>query len=289
MRASSVIALFALPVIVSACEGECITGTTTKIVGKYHPLSLSILGTTDLALRAEFGLGHDGPSCLEPLQRAYENDRYNEFQTGLFQCLFHGKCLRDGVEPEGCPKPDCDVICGTPGSMVHFYDRFCAKAFDVNLALFTRHIHPDSPAHQEIVKCIQEHGPRQEYTPAPSRVYGNAPFSPASVNDHDRHLTHSGLEASSIDHVFADSSLGTPLLSGTEPGAAGPGALGIPIQIRGLTSLFRRPREVSDVSTRLDVVLGNILTAWRHHCGDNLEDCGLNWESEFKAYFLKFP
>jgi hypothetical protein len=43
-------------------------------------------------------------------------------RTAIFPSYFHGKCLdAEGETPHGCPNPDCPVVCGTPGSMVHFY------------------------------------------------------------------------------------------------------------------------------------------------------------------------
>lgn len=51
-------------------------------------------------------------------------------ENAIFPGYFHGKCQRDGVEPPGCPNPDCPVVCGTPGSLVHFYSKLRFIAFN---------------------------------------------------------------------------------------------------------------------------------------------------------------
>ncbi|KZV75881.1 hypothetical protein PENSPDRAFT_680614 [Peniophora sp. CONT] len=42
---------------------------------------------------------------------------------------FRGKYQQDDGEPEGCPNPDCPVVCGIPGSLVDIYStlRFFAS------------------------------------------------------------------------------------------------------------------------------------------------------------------
>lgn len=53
----------------------------------------------------------------------------------IFPSFFHGKCQRpDGTLPSGCPNPDCATVCGTPGSLVHFYPKLRYIAFNA-----TRH------------------------------------------------------------------------------------------------------------------------------------------------------
>ena len=59
-----------------------------------------------------------------------------------------------GIDPPGCPNPDCPVVCGTPGSIVHFYDKFCSLAFDATVHLFDEIINPSSGAYQEFEKGV---------------------------------------------------------------------------------------------------------------------------------------
>lgn len=59
---------------------------------------------------------------LQPIYDCIDASAFNETLTAVFPGKFHGKCQINGVNPPGCPNPDCPVVCGTPGSMVHFYD-----------------------------------------------------------------------------------------------------------------------------------------------------------------------
>ena len=66
---------------------------------------------------------HDSMSYLQPIRSAYEESSYEGMRTAIFPSYFHGKCQRNGVDPPGCPNPDCPVVCGTPGSLVHFFPK----------------------------------------------------------------------------------------------------------------------------------------------------------------------
>ena len=134
--------LLALPTIVSACEGDCIVGTTNAFVGNYTTPVNTAMGKMvrfiplfygplkQLCLRihaASFtqalqisNLIPSHPSVdtamnyLEPVLAAYRTQAYQNMKTGIFPSYFHGKCLDgNGQEPAGCPDPDCPVVCGT--------------------------------------------------------------------------------------------------------------------------------------------------------------------------------
>ena len=47
---------------------------------------------------------------LRPVTDAYKSDAYNGMETAIFPSYFHGKCQQDGVDPPGCPNPDCPVV-----------------------------------------------------------------------------------------------------------------------------------------------------------------------------------
>ena len=72
-------------------------------------------------------------------------------ENAIFKSYFHGKCEdpTTGIDPSGCPNPDCPVVCGTPGSIVHFYSKFCSLAFDATVHLFDEIIKPSSAAYQK--------------------------------------------------------------------------------------------------------------------------------------------
>jgi hypothetical protein len=136
------ILLFASPISVVACEGECIKGITLAWLGNYttpidtvfkhvvrrptpHP---HISADVSQAMQISQDLfppesHHDSMSYLQPIRSAYEESSYEGMRTAIFPSYFHGKCQRNGVDPPGCPNPDCPVVCGTPGSLVHFFPK----------------------------------------------------------------------------------------------------------------------------------------------------------------------
>jgi len=70
---------------------------------------------------------------VTPLYDAYVKASYNSTEQALFPGFFHGKCQDKvtGIEPKGCPDPDCPVVCGTPGSMVHYYPILATLAYNI--------------------------------------------------------------------------------------------------------------------------------------------------------------
>ena len=77
-------------------------------------------------------------------------------ENAIFKSYFHGKCedSTTGKDPPGCPNPDCPVVCGTPGSIVHFYSKFCSLAFDAIVHLFDEIIEPNSAAYQKVEASV---------------------------------------------------------------------------------------------------------------------------------------
>jgi hypothetical protein len=77
-------------------------------------------------------------------------------ENAIFKSYFHGKCedRTTGIDPPGCPNPDCPVVCGTPGSIVHFYSKFCSLAFDAIINLFDEIIKPSSAAYQKFEASV---------------------------------------------------------------------------------------------------------------------------------------
>ena len=69
-------------------------------------------------------------SYLQPIISAYNSSSYDDMERAIFPSYFHGKCQRNGVDPPGCPNPDCPVVCGTPGSLVHFFPALRSIAFN---------------------------------------------------------------------------------------------------------------------------------------------------------------
>ena len=77
-------------------------------------------------------------------------------ENAIFKSYFHGKCEdpTTGKDPAGCPNPDCPVVCGTPGSIVHFYSKFRSLAFDATVHLFDEITEPSSAAYQKFEKGV---------------------------------------------------------------------------------------------------------------------------------------
>lgn len=76
----------------------------------------------------------------------------------VFKEFFHGKCQNrtTGIDPPGCPNPDCPVVCGTPGSIVHFYSVFKTRAFTCLVRLVEELTSPNSTAFQQVENAIEE-------------------------------------------------------------------------------------------------------------------------------------
>ncbi len=76
----------------------------------------------------------------------------------VFKEFFHGKCQNrtTGIDPPGCPNPDCPVVCGTPGSIIHFYSDFKNRAFTCLVRLVEELTSSNSTAFQRVETSIEE-------------------------------------------------------------------------------------------------------------------------------------
>ncbi|KAJ7185480.1 hypothetical protein C8R46DRAFT_1185202 [Mycena filopes] len=129
----SVLAFMAIPLRVVACEGDCIVDITNAFLGNYSYVVETVMAQTGDAIIRELNLTDLSPKeLMHPIMTAYANESYMSLETAIFPGYFHGKCqdLQTGVDPEGCPNPDCPVVCGTPGSLVHFYSKLRYIAFN---------------------------------------------------------------------------------------------------------------------------------------------------------------
>lgn len=77
-------------------------------------------------------------------------------ENAIFPSFFHGKCQDSvtGIDPPGCPNPDCPVVCGTPGSMVHFYSHFRYLAYNATVRLINEIANPSSSAYRKAEKLV---------------------------------------------------------------------------------------------------------------------------------------
>jgi hypothetical protein len=99
---------------------------------------------------------------LYPIYEAYRKNVYAALEYGIFPSYFHGKCQRADphnpggplVNPPGCPNPDCPVVCGTPGSLVHFFPKLCQIAHNETQGVLSTFTDPDSEECKVVLKNI---------------------------------------------------------------------------------------------------------------------------------------
>ncbi|KAF9078819.1 hypothetical protein BDP27DRAFT_1356597 [Rhodocollybia butyracea] len=154
------LALFALFPVLFACEGECIVKVTNKVIDKYREPTAMLLDRTERSLATRFQLDASA-NCTSFLQVGYSKRAYEALEYALFPCFFHGKCQRPSpngtlADPPGCPNPDCPVVCGTPGSMVHFYSNFTSIAFRTQQEIFSNLTLQNSDAFKDVATCVRD-------------------------------------------------------------------------------------------------------------------------------------
>lgn len=118
---------------------------------------------------------------LQPLTNEYKNSAYNGMETAIFPSYFHGKCNRDspdGSDPPGCPNPDCPVVCGTPGSLVHFYGKLRYIAFNQTRHLLDTLSDPGSEVYQQIEQAVMDavNARTKKMQSARRTPFGTTPF-----------------------------------------------------------------------------------------------------------------
>lgn len=88
----------------------------------------------------------------------YNKRAYDNMELAVFKSFFHGKCQdpATGIDPPGCPNPDCPVVCGTPGSIVHFYPKFRRLAFNATVNLVNKLMEPSSASYKKVEKAVLE-------------------------------------------------------------------------------------------------------------------------------------
>ncbi|KZT69175.1 hypothetical protein DAEQUDRAFT_786870 [Daedalea quercina L-15889] len=188
MRCKSLLALLALsvPVTISACEGECIVQITNAYVSNYTtPVDTVMHG---LAQRVSQMLpSHPdistAASYLEPLLSAYDDAAYMGMETAIFPRYFHGKCQQNGVDPPGCPNPDCPVVCGTPGSMVHFFPTLRSLAYNETRARIEAAAAPDSGAYKQVEQNVLDAANEHWRRVSLGRIMPRAPSKTKSSQD----------------------------------------------------------------------------------------------------------
>jgi len=159
--------------LVSACEGDCIDGLTKALIGNYsHPVQ-AVFSALAIDLAEQALPSHSrtrAASILQPVLSLYNRQAYESMRAAEFPGFFHGKCQVNGVDPKGCPKPDCSVVCGTPGSIYHFYSTFVHIAYNTTLYGIVDSTSPNNSTSQyhAIKKSVLNDYPRYKH----SRSFG---------------------------------------------------------------------------------------------------------------------
>ncbi|KAI0689299.1 hypothetical protein BC835DRAFT_261170 [Cytidiella melzeri] len=160
MRLTTILlfAFLSVPATVSACEGDCIVGITNAFLGNYSEPVERVMMTVASQI-SQFVPGSPTPQAalhyLDSITNAYSNSSYDGMETAIFPSYFHGKCLdENGVEPDGCPNPDCPLVCGTPGSLVHFYGKLRYIAFNQTKHLLKDLSTPGSDTYDQVERAV---------------------------------------------------------------------------------------------------------------------------------------
>ncbi|KAI9509313.1 hypothetical protein F5148DRAFT_1275330 [Russula earlei] len=251
--------LIASPISVLACEGQCIAGITRAWLGNYT----SPLNTVyqDIAQQISQTLlsaerYHDVMSYLRPIQSAFEDDSYDGMESAIFPSYFHGKCQRNGVDPPGCPNPDCPVVCGTPGSLVHFYPKLRFIAYNYTRNTLGRLSSPGSDAYKRVegavLQASAEHRRRE-------RERRRVPWFEYAITGAGGELVHGLSRGRNISHAWT-----------------------------------REVESVESVKKELKEILRQTPSLLEKACGGHaseeenaLPKC--SWEERMKAYILTFP
>jgi len=151
------ILLLACPGSVLACEGLCIVGISRAFLGNYTSPTNTVFQhlaqqISQTLLPAE--RHSDSMSYLRPIISTYKDNSYDGMRTAIFPSYFHGKCQRNGVDPPGCPNPDCPVVCGTPGSLVHFYPTLRFIAYNHTRSSLQRLCSPGNDAYERVERAV---------------------------------------------------------------------------------------------------------------------------------------
>ncbi|KAG1748317.1 uncharacterized protein EDB91DRAFT_1079301 [Suillus paluster] len=157
------------PVATTACEGACISDTTNEYLRRYTNPVLTSLQKMEIRLIrwhaqanqistqvVPTGGRRENPiEYFAPVLEAYNLTAYASLERAIFPGYFHGKCQdANGVNPPGCPNPDCPKVCGTPGSMVHFYPTLINIIFNDITSLLVNHTTPGCKQYNQVQQMV---------------------------------------------------------------------------------------------------------------------------------------
>ncbi|KAI9065219.1 hypothetical protein FKP32DRAFT_1647872 [Trametes sanguinea] len=290
----TLLALSAVPATVFACEGDCIVGITNAFVSNYSsPIHIAMTGMAHQI--SDLLPGHPDTDTalgyLQPLLAAYKKQAYQGMEKAIFPSYFHGKCLdAQGNEPAGCPNPDCPIVCGTPGSLVHFYSQLRFIAYNQTFHTLQALATPGTDAYQQVEKAVMDaaassHGAsRRSYSRIYPRVLSNA------VNvAHNNKNSGSGSASGSGTGTGSSSGVGRNSVPSTRPNTQD--VVSDPAS-KILVPVFLK--RAQDVKSGLRSIMAQAHPLLGEACGadgaeetNGLPNC--SWEDAMKAYILSFP
>ncbi|KIM47055.1 hypothetical protein M413DRAFT_64012 [Hebeloma cylindrosporum] len=241
--------------LVQACEGDCIVGITKALIGNYTPPVTSAMSDLAGAIQSQLIPDSKKPppalTYLNPIVDEYNKRAYDNMEHAVFKSYFHGKCQDPvtGIDPPGCPNPDCPVVCGTPGSIVHFYSTFQRLAFNATVNLVDKLTHPSSASYKKVEKAVLE-------------------AAKASSHKHGRRFLR-----------FMRSSESVGKAGGNEPSGQ---AIGV--KERRQESI---KRDLQALLRKFRSLLTLVCRGTSDDPTNDLSGC--SWEHEFKEYILTFP
>ncbi|KAH9899164.1 hypothetical protein C8Q73DRAFT_678779 [Cubamyces lactineus] len=279
-----------VPVTVSACEGNCIVEITDAFVGNYtapfNTVMTSIARQISDLIPSHPDIGTT-MGYLQPIISAYKKQAYQGMETAIFPNYFHGKCQGpDGVEPDGCPNPDCPVVCGTPGSMVHFYPKLRFIAYNQTYHALRSLATPGTETYRQVEQAVvdaaaSDHSDRRR---SYSRVYPRVLSDAVNVG-HNNKASHSGSGTSSGSSTAGRDSVPVSRPTDSSRSASSDSS-------KMLVPVFLK--RAQDVKTGLRSIMEQIHGLLANVCGgdgpeatNGLPNC--SWEREMKEFILSFP
>ncbi|KDQ58393.1 hypothetical protein JAAARDRAFT_192971 [Jaapia argillacea MUCL 33604] len=151
------------PVAVLACEKDCMDGVTQRWIDNYALPIQTLLTNIGNQINQLVPPTAQPPTVtyfLQPVQATYNSEISSALETAIFPSYFHGKCQLPPdftINPPGCPNPNCPVVCGTPGSLVHFYGKLRYIAYNTTLHMLENLVKPGSETYKEIEQTVLEH------------------------------------------------------------------------------------------------------------------------------------
>ncbi|KAL7277196.1 hypothetical protein ACG7TL_009044 [Trametes sanguinea] len=287
----TLLALSAVPATVFACEGDCIVGITNAFVSNYsNPIRIAMTGMAHQISDLLPGQPdtETAMSYLQPLLTAYKKQAYQGMEKAIFPSYFHGKCLdAEGNEPDGCPNPDCPIVCGTPGSLVHFYSQLRFIAYNETFHTLQALATPGTDAYQQVEKAVMDAAAsshserRRSYSRIYPRVLSNA------VN-----VAHNNKNSGSGSGSGTVSGSGTGRNSVPSTRTRTEDVVTNPASSKILVPVFLK--RAQDVKSGLRSIMAQAHPLLGEACGadgaeetNGLPNC--SWEDAMKAYILTFP